>query len=376
MPATACKKGVFEQVETSAFYPFYSRIAQGLLKDCSREKTMKNVNSSTSRRGKLRIVSLIPSATEIVAKLGYEEYLVGRSHECDYPPSVQNLPICTEPKFNPVGTSGEIHGRVTELLASALSVYRVNTAMLAELQPTHIITQAQCEVCAVSLSDVEQAVTELVAVERLDAEADPIQVVSLQPERLADVWTDMARVAEALDSSEASKASAIALIETLTAKLPDPPTQNATQSGTKSDTRSDARPTVACIEWTEPLMVAGNWVPELVALAGGIDCLGEVGAHSAWTNWEALKAADPDIIVVMPCGYDLAQTRQASEALANQPEWSQLKAVKNNRVYLTDGNQYFNRPGPRLVESEEILAEIIRGRAINPARQPVGWEAL
>ncbi len=152
--------------------------------------------------GNLRIVSLIPSATEMVAALGYGECLVGRSHECDFPESVRDLPICTEPKFDPVGTSAEIHERVSELLATALSVYRVKTAVLADLKPTHIITQAQCEVCAVSLSDVERAVKQLVS--SADSAAD-IQVISLQPERLADVWTDIERVAAALDTSARSR---------------------------------------------------------------------------------------------------------------------------------------------------------------------------
>ena len=303
----------------------------------------------------LRIVSLVPSATEIVAQLGYEPYLVGRSHECDFPTAVRDLPICTEPKFDPVGTSEQIHQRVSDLLASALSVYRVKTEVLAALQPTHIITQAQCEVCAVSLSDVEAAVNSLVS-----AEAEPIQVVSLQPQCLADVWSDMNRVAVALASSADSSAKLEPVIEQVKARI-------------QPVKATDPRPKVACIEWTEPLMVAGNWVPELVALAGGIDCLGKAGAHSDWTSWDELAAADPEIIVVMPCGYDLAQTRQATEEMASRPEWSQLKAVRQNRVYITDGNQYFNRPGPRLVESWQILTEIIQGKPANLNRQPVGW---
>lgn len=306
----------------------------------------------------LRIVSLIPSATEIVAALGYGEYLVGRSHECDFPGEVRSLPICTEPKFDPVGTSSEIHQRVSELLASALSVYRVKVEVLAALKPTHIITQAQCEVCAVSLSDVEQAVKILVAGESPDAAE--IKVVSLQPERLADVWSDMERVAAALEPSSVRQSSAEEVIERLKARL--------------QPVATSLCPTVACIEWTEPLMSAGNWVPELVTLAGGISCFGKVGAHSDWMSWAELVAADPDVIVVMPCGYDLEQTRQATIEMAAHAEWSQLKAVQNQRVYLTDGNQYFNRPGPRLVDSGEILTEIIQGRAANPNRQSVGWE--
>ena len=307
----------------------------------------------------LRIVSLIPSATEIVAALGYGDCLVGRSHECDYPLSVKSLPICTEPKFDPVGTSGEIHERVTDLLTSALSVYRVKTEVLAHLQPTHIITQAQCEVCAVSLSDVEKAVSELVGQES-DAAKPTIQVVSLQPERLTDVWTDMERVAKAIDSSSESTASATDVIQQLKDRL-------------KPIDAEGELPKVACIEWTDPLMAAGNWVPELVSMAGGHDCFGKAGAHSDWTSWADLTAADPDIIVVLPCGYDMAQTRQATEEMAAHSEWAQLKAVKNNRVYLTDGNQFFNRPGPRLVESWEILTEIIQGRDANALRAPKGW---
>ncbi|MGI8936055.1 MAG: cobalamin-binding protein [Phormidesmis sp.] len=305
----------------------------------------------------LRIVSLIPSATEIVAALGYGEFLVGRSHECDFPESVRDLPICTEPKFDPVGTSSEIHERVSNLLREALSVYRVKTAVLADLKPTHIITQAQCEVCAVSLSDVEQAVKQLVS--SADSAAD-IQVISLQPERLADVWTDMERVAAALDASAVGQSTAKSVIERLQARL--------------QTVETKSHPTIACIEWTEPLMAAGNWVPELVTLAGGKSCFGKAGAHSDWMSWAELTAADPDIIIVMPCGYDLEQTRQATAEMAAHAEWPQLKAAQTSRVYVTDGNQYFNRPGPRLVESGEILAEIIQGKPVAKDRQPAGWE--
>lgn len=309
----------------------------------------------------LRIVSLIPSATEIVAKLGYGACLVGRSHECDYPLAVQSLPICTEPKFDPEGTSGEIHERVTDLLTSALSVYRVKTDVLADLKPTHIITQAQCEVCAVSLSDVEQAVSDLVA--GGDSGASAIQVVSLQPERLADVWIDMERVAAALDGSEGGVMAATKVIEQLKGRI-----QPVTKGG--------SRPKVACIEWTDPLMAAGNWIPELVALAGGDDCFGRAGAHSDWMSWDDLGAADPDVIVVLPCGYDLAQTKQATEEMASHAAWGELTAVKNKRVYLTDGNQFFNRPGPRLVESWEILVEVIQGGVVDEGRDFVGWEVF
>lgn len=283
----------------------------------------------------LRIVSLIPSATEIVAALGFEHALVGRSHECDYPPSVLELPICTAPNLDPQGTSQQIHDRVAELLQAALSIYRVDLELLDNLQPTHIITQAQCDVCAVSLSEVEVAVKQL-------THSQPT-LISLQPNRLADVWADMTQVASVLggDATDALQAlqERVAFCRAQTQSLP--------------------QPTIACIEWTEPLMAAGNWVPELVQLAGGENLFGKIGVHSPWLTWEALIAADPAIIVFMPCGFNLEQTRQAALDLSQKPEWQQLQSVKQGQVYITDGNQYFNRPGPRLVDSLEILAEII-----------------
>jgi len=321
--------------------------------------------AETEATDELRIVSLIPSATEIIHKLGYGQYLVGRSHECDFPATVTALPICTEPKFDPVGTSAEIHDRVTTLLTSALSVYRVKTDLLAELRPTHIITQAQCEVCAVSLSDVEQAVTELMNSAAPEANQPQIQVVSLQPECLADLWTDMERVATALQNTS-----------TKTAKTATNEVIDQLKSQIKSIESDNPIPKVACIEWTEPLMAAGNWIPELVSLAGGHDCLGKAGQHSDWMTWEDIQTANPDIIVVLPCGYDMTQTRKATQEMTSHPEWQQLTAVKEGRVYLTDGNQYFNRPGPRLVESWEILVEIIQQTPINKNRHSIGWESF
>ncbi len=297
-----------------------------------------------------RIVSLIPSATEIVDYLGLATALVGRSHECDSPVSVQTLPVCTEPKFDPVGRSSEIHDRVTLLLQSALSVYRVKTEVLEALSPTHILTQAQCEVCAVNLADVEAAIATLTTTQP--------QIISLQPLTLRDVWEDMERVAAALG---------------VTADL-TPLQQRVNDCATKTQVIPEGdRPTVVCIEWAEPLMAAGNWVPELVELAGGRSRLAQVGKHSPWLTWETLLDADPDILVIMPCGFDLARTRQDAEVLSQHPQWRTLTAVKTGRVYLTDGNQYFNRPGPRLVDSLEILAEIIHPAQFQFDYEGKGW---
>lgn len=302
-----------------------------------------------------RIVSLIPSATEIIAFLGLTDCLVGISHECDYPITVQSLPVCTAPKFNPEGTSLEIHDRVTDLLQSALSVYQVNTEVLQELRPTYILTQAQCEVCAVSLSDVEQAVSALV-------DSHP-QIVSLQPNTLSDVWADVERVGEALG------VSAIEGIMALEQRVQF--CVNQTQTLAETD-----RPTVACIEWTDPLMAAGNWIPELVQLAGGKNLFGTIGQHSPWLQWQDLVAANPDAIVIMPCGYDLDRTRQATVELIQYPQWTELQAVKTGQVFVTDGNQYFNRPGPRLVDSLEILAEILHPDRFQYDFKGKGWQPL
>jgi iron complex transport system substrate-binding protein len=300
-----------------------------------------------------RVISLIASATEIICALGCEEMLVGRSHECDFPASVRRLPACTEPKFNIEGTSREIDRDVKALLRDALSVYRVDADRLAELEPDVIVTQAQCEVCAVSLRDVERAVCAWL-------KACP-KLVSLVPNALADVWTDIERVAEALGVAERGAE----LISQLQARI------NAIAEKAK---RLPDRPRVACIEWIDPLMSAGNWVPELVELAGGTNLLGQAGKHSPWMTFEQLRAVDPDVIIVLPCGFDIARSRKELPPLTARPEWPALRAVRDGRVFLADGNQYFNRPGPRLVESLEILAELLHGEAFHFGHEGSGWQ--
>jgi iron complex transport system substrate-binding protein len=300
----------------------------------------------------LRIVSLIPSATEIVAALGLVDFLVGRSHECDYPTRVKDLPICTAPNLDPQGTSREIHERVTDLLQAALSIYRIDLEELKRLRPTHILTQAQCEVCAVSLAEVEAALTQF-------SHESP-QVISLQPSTLNEVWLDMEQVAQALG---VDGSGAIALLN------------DRVESCQRKVQALADRPRVVCIEWTDPLMAAGNWVPELVELAGGQNLLGTVGKHSTWMEWDELLRADPDVIVLMPCGFDLEQTRKAALTLTQHSGWSTLRAVELRQVYVVDGNQYFNRPGPRLVDSLEILAEILHPE-LSYEYERLGWVRL
>jgi iron complex transport system substrate-binding protein len=303
-----------------------------------------------------RVVSLIASATEIVAALGFEDCLVGRSHECDFPPSVRRLPACTAPRFRTEGSSAQVHRRVEDALRDALSVYRVDADLLAGLAPDVIVTQSQCAVCAVSLADVERALSDWV-------ESRP-RVVSLEPCRLADVVGDIRKVAAALGAREAG--------ERLAGEIAARMAEIADEAGALPD-----KPAVACIEWIDPLMAAGNWMPELVAMAGGRNLFGEAGKHSPWMAFEELVAAEPDVIVVLPCGYDLEKTRSEMGALAAaRPEWQHLRAVRAGCVYVTDGNQYFNRPGPRLADSLEILAEVFHPGAFRYGHEGTGWERL
>lgn len=283
----------------------------------------------------LRIVSLLPSATEIAVALGLQDNLVGRSHECDFPPAVKALPVCTSTKLEKGLSSQAIEDRVKALVEKGLSVYDVDAALLKSLRPDVILTQAQCAVCAVTPADLEEALATWVGT--------PPRLVSLAPDDLADVFGDLARVAEAANVPERAPAAA-ALMRAGLAALPPPPT---------------TRPTILAVEWIEPLMSSGNWVPELITAAGAAPLLAAPGVHSHWIEVEAVVAADPDIIALMPCGYQLAQTLPEARVLLAEEPWRSLRAVRERRVFAVDGHHLFNRPGPRLVESAEVLACLI-----------------
>jgi iron complex transport system substrate-binding protein len=241
------------------------------------------------------------------------------------------------------------------LLEQALSVYRVDADALRALAPDIVITQTQCEVCAVSQSDVEAALAHWTG-------AQP-HIVSLAPNALEDVFADIDRVAAALGLEAQGRA--------LTAGMRQRVDAVARRARTLS-----ARPRVAAIEWIEPLMAAGNWVPELIALAGGKNLFGAAGKHSPWMEWRDLVAADPDIILVTPCGFDIARSTREMTALTARPEWHDLRAVQSGSVFVADGNQYFNRPGPRLVDSLEILAELLHPDAFPARHAGTGWIRL
>jgi iron complex transport system substrate-binding protein len=302
-----------------------------------------------------RVVSLLPSATEIVAALGFADALVGRSHECDYPEEVTELPVCTAPKIDLHGSSEEIHRSVGALLAQTLSVYRVDAERLRSLQPTHVVTQVQCEVCAVSLQEVEEALAGW-------TEKRP-RLTPLNPASLSDVFADIERVAAALGAPERGSRLVAHIRERMEAV--------ASAARAVPD-----RPRVATIEWLSPLMTAGNWMPELVQMAGGEDVLGQPGRHSDWISWETLRSADPDVILVIPCGFSLERIEREIDLLTALPVWSGLRAAATRRVYLAEANQYFNRPGPRLAETLEILAEILHPTRFAFGREGTGWRRL
>ncbi len=304
-------------------------------------------------RGDLRLLPLLSSATEIVHALGLGAFQVGRSHECDYPASVLELPVCTKPTIDVTGSSAEIDRQVKSRASSALSIYEVDGERLRALRPTHIITQTQCKVCAVSLEDVERAL-------RNDFETSA-QIVSLEPYALADVWQDIRRVARACGEER--------LGEELICRLRDQ--MAAVETDAKQDGR---RPTVAALEWLDPLMAGGNWVPELIDMAGGRNLFGTAGQHSPWMTWEGLEAADPDVIVAIPCGFDLGRTQAEMRAVTCHRSWTNLRAVGEGRVFCCDGNQFMNRPGPRLLESLRIFAEILHPELFAPTLEGTGWE--
>jgi iron complex transport system substrate-binding protein len=294
-----------------------------------------------------RVVSLIASATEIVSALGRNDWLVGRSHECDFPPEVARLPALTAPKFKVEGTSAEIDARVQQIVRDGLSVYRVDGEALKALAPDIIVTQDHCEVCAVSLADVEAATCTWTG--------HAVDIVSLKPDSMADTYADISRVARALSAAEAGET----LVSDMRRRI----------AGVGERTARRGRPRVAFIEWVEPLMAGGNWMPELIAAAGGHNLFGEAGKHSDWMQWSELVSADPDVIIVAPCGYGLERCLEELPLLQAKPGWASLKAVREARVYFADGSAYFNRPGPRLADSAEMLAEMLW----DGKQEGIGW---
>jgi iron complex transport system substrate-binding protein len=306
-----------------------------------------------------RVASLLPSTTEIVHALGCADTLVLRSHECDFPPGVDQLPFATAPRTHLTGSSVAIDQTLLALLEAGLGLFQVDAAALRAGAPDLILTQDQCQVCAVPFSAIEAAARELLT-------PHP-EILSLSPTTVDEVLGTVVQIAHALgvpargDALRNRLATGFEAVRAAAATLPEP------------------RPRVLTIEWFDPLMPAGNWVPELVELAGGENLLGAPGTHSPLCTWDAMRATDPDLIVLLPCGFDLAKTLDEVGTLRALPGWGDLRAVREGRVAAVDGNAYMNRPGPRLLDSAEILLEIIagaRGSGLPPSvprREGEGW---
>ena len=301
-----------------------------------------------------KIVTLIPSATEIVAFLGQKNSIVGRSHECDYPKDLNNVVKLTSPKINVDGTSDEINKQINSILENSLSVYKVNVEKLKELNPDFIITQAHCEVCAVSFAEVKNIVDKYFN--------RKTKIISLEPNTLNDVFNDIKRVAKDLNIENESNNK---LIENLKIRLKKIKNLSAIQK---------QKPLVACIEWIDPLMIAGNWIPEMVEIAGGTNILGKSGDNSHWIKFEEIIDQNPEIIIFIPCGFNIEKTKkELDNYIKKNNSLRSLKAYKNHKLFVADGNQFFNRPGPRLIESLEIFAEIIHPNIFDFNHKGVGW---
>jgi iron complex transport system substrate-binding protein len=292
-----------------------------------------------------RIASLLPAATEIAWALGLGERLVGRSHECDWPAEATALPALTRPRIDPAAKSREIHeavGRaVTATPGSSTALFALDVERLAGLAPAVILTQATCEVCAISGDDVAEAVRR---------SASGVQVVPLVATTLAGLWADILTVGAATGTLPRARE----VVARLKAR------SDSVACRAKSLARAGRRePRVAVIEWLDPPMAAGNWVPELVRLAGGEDCLGGPGEHSHWIDWSAVAAADPDVVILAPCGFTLERIVAEAATPAVREQLAPLRAVRAGRLWAIDGHHLLNRPGPRLVDSLEVLAEIL-----------------
>jgi iron complex transport system substrate-binding protein len=295
----------------------------------------------------MRICSLLPGATEIAYALGLGEQIVGVTHECDYPPDAQQKPVMVHSAVDAQRMSGsEIDRMVGELLAAGKGLYHIDEAALLAANPDVILTQGLCEVCALDYNEVVKAAA------RLPRQPN---IVSLNPHSLSDLLDDILRVGQATDRIAAATSLAADLRQRI---------------DSLGHSEPDNRPRVVCLEWFEPLYTAGHWVPEMVALAGGFDVLGQPGEPSAKIEWRQVTEARPEVILLMPCGFDVRRTVKESTPLRSLPGWEQIPAVRSGNVYAMNGSAYFSRPGPRLVNGLEILARIIHPESVTWSLSP------
>lgn len=294
----------------------------------------------------MRIVSLLPSATEIICGVGLRDSLVGVTHECDYPPNVAGLPVVTASRIPKGLASGEIDTLVSNQLEMDTALYSLNEPVLRQLAPDLIVTQALCDVCAVSAGEVNDMACQL---------PGDVRVINLEPSCLRDVLDTVLLVGEATDCTEAAA--------TYYAELSHRVDRVAKRTAAIPAAR---RPRVAILEWLDPIFDGGHWYPELIELAGGIPCFGEQQLPSRRRFWEELVASAPDVMIASLCGFDLQRTAMDIPLLTDRPDYCMLPAAVSDQVYMVDGNSYFSRPGPRLVDSLELLANLL-----HPATHPL-----
>ncbi len=309
----------------------------------------------------MRIVSLLPSATEIVCALGLSESLVGVTHECDYPPSARARPIVTHSLLDHDDTtSEEIDQAVRQQLQDGLSLYELNRALLAQIAPDLVLTQALCDVCAVAYGEVERAIRDISAA----GDALAPKVLSLEPTGLEDILATIEYVGAAAGVEQ----RAATLVSALRARIERVRARTAL---------AEQRPRVACLEWLSPTFGPGHWLPELVELAGGRPGLGVAHSDSRRVAWDDVIAFAPEVIIVTPCGFDLRRTvEEAERVLPSRNGWAALPAVRHGRVYAVDGNAYFSRPGPRIVDSLELLAQLIHPELCAGWGPRDAWQSL
>lgn len=298
----------------------------------------------------MRICSLLPSATEVIALLGLSDELVGVSHECDYPPAVKQLPIMVDPMIPPDGLgSVDIDRRVNQLVASGQRLYRLNDSLLRQAQPDLILSQDLCHVCAVTPDQLHDAISPM---------PRRPSVLTLNPRTVQDVIDDVIRIGDAADRSAEGHRLAAHLRNRLDAV-------HARVRGVSY------HPRVVCIEWLSPLYIAGHWVPEMVQLAGGEDVLSKPGSPSRIATWNEILAVAPDILIIMPCGFSVERTHQELCQLMQQPGQWPLPSNLAEHTFLVDASSYFSRPGPRLIDGIELLAALLHPIDHTPIYEPM-----
>jgi len=292
----------------------------------------------------MRIVSLLPSATEIICGLGLGDSLVGVSHECDYPAEVSDVPKVTRTRISNDATSGEIDQLVRDHLKADRALYSLDMETFQSVRPDLIVTQTLCEVCAVPEREVQAAACSL--------PGNP-QILNLEPSRLADVFESIRKVGQATQRER----EAGDYVASLKARV---------EAVIRRSRSIDKRPSVILLEWIDPPFCAGHWSPQLIEYAGGREAIGLAGQKSVCTPWQKIAVSDPEVMVIACCGFNVERTWRDLPILQSYPGWKQLRCVRDRRVYVIDGSAYFNRPGPRLVDSLEILAN-----ALHPEAHPL-----